>query len=81
MTSDNLTLTDRRNEDRRAEIAHRAYELYLERGCVDGQDLDDWLTAERESLEKEIAGQTSPTSAGDDTGDISRTQTAASGNA
>ena len=30
------------------EIAVRAYELYLDRGAVDGHDLDDWLEAERE---------------------------------
>jgi hypothetical protein len=30
------------------QIAHRAYELYCERGCQDGHDLDDWLQAERD---------------------------------
>jgi hypothetical protein len=78
MTLDNPTLTDQQNEDRRAEIARRAYELYLERGYVDGQDLDDWLAAERELVEKEAAGQASPAPA-DDSGGISRTQQAASG--
>jgi hypothetical protein len=29
-------------------IAHRAYDLYLTRGCEHGRDLDDWLQAERE---------------------------------
>ena len=29
-------------------VAERAYELYLARGASDGQDFDDWLTAERE---------------------------------
>jgi Protein of unknown function (DUF2934) len=29
-------------------IEARAYELYLERGCVHGHHLEDWLTAERE---------------------------------
>jgi hypothetical protein len=29
-------------------IRIRAYEVYLERGGEDGQDLDDWLQAERE---------------------------------
>lgn len=32
----------------RDRIAARAYELYLARGGVDGMDMDDWLTAERE---------------------------------
>jgi len=30
------------------EIERRAYEIYLERGSEPGQDLDDWLQAERE---------------------------------
>ena len=30
------------------EIALRAYEIYLERGKTDGNDVDDWLQAERE---------------------------------
>jgi hypothetical protein len=30
------------------QIERRAYELYEVRGRVDGQDLDDWLQAERE---------------------------------
>jgi len=29
-------------------IAERAYSLYIERGRIDGFDLDDWLRAERE---------------------------------
>jgi hypothetical protein len=32
------------------EIAMRAYELYQRRGETPGQDLDDWLVAERELL-------------------------------
>ena len=31
-------------------IRARAYELYVERGRVDGQDQDDWVRAEREIL-------------------------------
>ena len=30
------------------EIALRAYEIYLERGKTDGNDMDDWLQAEFE---------------------------------
>jgi len=29
-------------------VAQKAYERYLSRGGGDGQDLDDWLIAERE---------------------------------
>jgi hypothetical protein len=32
-------------------IEQRAYELYLERGGKDGDDLADWLTAEKELTE------------------------------
>jgi hypothetical protein len=33
------------------QIEQRAYELYLERGRADGQDLADWLAAEKELTE------------------------------
>jgi len=33
------------------QIEERAYQIYLERGCQDGDDLADWLTAERELRE------------------------------
>ena len=29
-------------------IRERAYELYMERGGLEGSELDDWLQAERE---------------------------------
>jgi hypothetical protein len=29
-------------------IARRAYEIYLQRGCQDGHDQDDWYKAEAE---------------------------------
>jgi hypothetical protein len=32
----------------REEIQLRAYEIYLERGGLPGNELDDWLQAERE---------------------------------
>ena len=32
----------------RDRVAMRAYELYQSRGGTDGQELDDWLAAERE---------------------------------
>lgn len=31
-------------------VARRAYERYVERGAIPGQELEDWLTAERELL-------------------------------
>lgn len=30
------------------DIAFRAYDLYLARGCEHGHDVEDWLEAERE---------------------------------
>jgi hypothetical protein len=33
------------------QVEKRAYELYLERGCADGHDVEDWLAAERELTE------------------------------
>jgi hypothetical protein len=30
------------------EIQARAYEIYLERGGADGNDMEDWIQAERE---------------------------------
>ncbi len=30
------------------QIEARAYELYLQRGCQDGHDFEDWLIAEKE---------------------------------
>ena len=34
------------------EIAQRAYEIYVARGQAGGHDLEDWIQAERELLEK-----------------------------
>lgn len=34
--------------DRHLAIEKRAYELYLQRGATDGNDLEDWLIAEKE---------------------------------
>ena len=44
---ENEPLSDVREPDYDT-IARRAYELYCERGCEPGRDMDDWLEAERE---------------------------------
>ena len=36
----------------RDEIAQRAYEIYVARGRAEGRELEDWVQAERELLEK-----------------------------
>ena len=41
------------NGDINARIAERAYELHHHRGGHHGQDLEDWLTAEREIQSEE----------------------------
>jgi hypothetical protein len=37
-----------RKELLREDIAHRAYELYTQRGCEAGKDVEDWIRAEQE---------------------------------
>ena len=37
-----------RSEPTTEQIAQRAYEIYQARGGTEGQDLEDWLEAERE---------------------------------
>jgi hypothetical protein len=43
-----------RQELSKEEIAHRAYELYVQRGGEPGKDVEDWVRAEKE-LSNEIA--------------------------
>jgi len=40
-------------EDLESRIRERAHELYQERGCEDGHELEDWLRAEEEITGKE----------------------------
>jgi hypothetical protein len=40
---------------RSSEIAHRAHELFVERGSAHGYDIDDWLRAEKELLRARAA--------------------------
>ena len=44
-----------RREPAGEEIARRAYELYLQRGGEHGNDVDDWVTAEKELREEPVA--------------------------
>ncbi len=45
-------------EDLGSRLAKKAYELYVQRGQVDGHDIEDWLEAERQILPKEISERT-----------------------
>lgn len=38
------------DEEVRARISSRAYEIYLSRGCEPGCEMEDWLQAENEIL-------------------------------
>lgn len=52
------------DKDRQTRVAERAYERYVARGAQDGQDVEDWLEAEREILaEDERAMSTESVSA------------------
>ena len=44
--------------DLEAKIRQRAYELYEERGCMPGQEIEDWFRAEREVLARHDHQQT-----------------------
>jgi DUF2934 family protein len=43
-----VEMTDANRKPTREQIESRAYELYLQRGGEDGNDLTDWLQAEEE---------------------------------
>ena len=58
-SSYNGYMLQRRRSDRlpkrdpvRDAIAMRAYELFIARGATDGHDLDDWLRAEHELMDR-----------------------------
>jgi Protein of unknown function (DUF2934) len=51
-----------RREPAKDEINHRAYALYLMRGCEQGRDVEDWARAEKE-LDDESVGRPAPMSA------------------
>jgi hypothetical protein len=46
----------RQDEPTLDQIAERAYEIYQSRGGTDGQDMEDWLQAERE-LRRGFSGE------------------------
>lgn len=39
-------------EDLQVQVARRAYEFYIQRGCREGYSVEDWLDAEREILRR-----------------------------
>src|SRR6266436_1121774 len=42
-----------------ATVAKRAYELFQQRGCAHGFDLEEWVAAEKELLQNDFNGNTS----------------------
>lgn len=58
------------DEATHASIALRAYEIYEQRGCAPGRELEDWLQAENEILpllvEEELQGGTESQAASDE---------------
>jgi hypothetical protein len=38
------------------DIAHRAYELYVQRGADPGKDVEDWVRAEKELSNEVVLG-------------------------
>ena len=44
-------------ESTKDEINHRAYALYLMRGCEQGRDVEDWVRAEKELTDESTGGQ------------------------
>ena len=45
-----------RKELSKEDVAHRAYELYVERGSEPGKDVEDWVRAEEELSSEVVAG-------------------------
>ena len=42
------------------EITRRAYRLYLERGGEHGRDVEDWVRAEKELIDRPVAESSKP---------------------
>lgn len=47
--------TPKQDVPTREQIAQRAYELYEQRGCEPGREIEDWLAAERELRNQNLA--------------------------
>lgn len=67
----NRAMTDDGDASRTGVIARRAHEVWQQRGCPQGDDLRDWLDAERE-----IAAATAPPRVTRKSGGRARTKTA-----
>jgi hypothetical protein len=52
-----------RKELSKEDIAHRAYELFVQRGSASGRDIEDWLRAEKELTGESVAAPAKATAA------------------
>jgi hypothetical protein len=43
-------------------IRERAFDLYVQRGCLDGLALNDWINAEQQLLHEAASGTAEPVS-------------------
>jgi hypothetical protein len=48
----------------REAIEERAYEIYVQRGCQDGQEVADWIAAENELIELAQTGTKAKSASG-----------------
>ena len=55
-TGDQGGCHDRTQSTLQRHIAHRAYELYTQRGCEPGKDIEDWVRAEKELAGEVVVG-------------------------
>lgn len=46
----------KRQELSKEDIAHRAYELYVQRGAEPGKEVEDWVRAEKELSNEVVLG-------------------------
>jgi Protein of unknown function (DUF2934) len=54
-TSKEIAMVERK-ELSEEDVAHRAYELYVQRGSEPGKDVEDWVRAEKELSSETVAG-------------------------
>ena len=55
LTTKEVAMVQRR-EPSEQEISHLAYALYLQRGCEQGKDVEDWVRAEKELSNEPVGG-------------------------
>jgi hypothetical protein len=46
-TTEEIAMIERKELSQK-DVAHRAYELYTQRGCEPGKDIEDWVRAQKE---------------------------------